>query len=808
MRKKSRLFGRPSPGEKCGLHGWLRPIPAYAATVLFALSMLAVHAESADENQPAGQTEHEEVPVHRFGADAEDAAEAEAGRDEASVHRLRTLTVIGDREAEYALPGAGSYLDSDDIRTQNYDDINRVLRRVPGVYVREEDGFGLMPNISLRGADMGRSSKVNLMEDGIITAPAPYSAPAAYYSPTAGRMAAIEVLKGSSQVRYGPHTTGGVINYLSTNIPLDQKLYLRSSYGSRNDFRLHTYFGNTQDTNLGRVGYLVELYGRHNDGFQTIGETFDFRRGNRTGFQKVEPMLKLSFEPNTAVYQYFEFKAGYSELDADISYLGVSDRDFRRDPYRRYAASRFDNIRTKQWRTYLRHYIEPTADFNLTTTLYFNYFERNWSKLHDLRGNYVGAGGQPVRNPSLAGAIAAGGTALDALRGRAPGTLRYRDNNRTYGAWGLDTVAEYSFDTGALSHRLTVGMRYHEDHIRRFQHDTLYGQNAFGYLTSRFVNIRGSQDNRRADTRALALFVQDDISIGDWTISPGVRYEHLRHSFHRFNSGQRGSGTLNMVAGGVGVTYDVNDNWVLFGGGHFGFSPPEPESRITNRLKEERSFNTELGVRYRDDSGAFAAQTTYFHTHFRDLLVRDNLGAGAGGDESVGRVRTQGLELSLSYDLGIARGWDFNNPYFLAATWTRSHLKSDTGSANPESIFSGGRKGNRVPYVPEWTLAGGAGIEFERWGAHMTGTFVDSTYTTASNTRLSRDVLGNPDARFGKTDSHFLLDLSAHYRMTPRSKLFAGVQNALNRKYISSRHPHGARPGAPQYIYAGIETSW
>jgi Fe(3+) dicitrate transport protein len=101
------------------------------------------------------------------------------------------LGTAGSRENERALVGSGTYLDTSDIRDQNYDDINRVLRKAPGVYIREEDGFGLFPNISLRGVDHGRSAKLMLLEDGIPMAPAPYASPAAYYSPTAGRMSGI-----------------------------------------------------------------------------------------------------------------------------------------------------------------------------------------------------------------------------------------------------------------------------------------------------------------------------------------------------------------------------------------------------------------------------------------------------------------------------------------------------------------------------------------------------------------------------------------------------------------------------------------
>ena len=98
----------------------------------------------------------------------------------------------------------------------NFQNINDILRNSTGVYSREEGGYGLFPNISLRGASSLRSAAVTMLEDGINIAPAPYSAPDAYYSPLAAKMHAIEVLKGSSQFRYGPHTTGGVINYQTT----------------------------------------------------------------------------------------------------------------------------------------------------------------------------------------------------------------------------------------------------------------------------------------------------------------------------------------------------------------------------------------------------------------------------------------------------------------------------------------------------------------------------------------------------------------------------------------------------------------
>ena len=150
-------------------------------------------------------------------------------QDQGATESLDPSLVIGG-EGTFDLPGSGYVIDTQELRSQNYYNINRILDRIPGVYLREETGNGNFPNISIRGGDGTRSDNVTIMEDGILTAPAAYSAPSAYYSPNPARMSGVEILKGSSQIAFGPHTTGGVVNYLSTQFPTDHSFYLRSTH--------------------------------------------------------------------------------------------------------------------------------------------------------------------------------------------------------------------------------------------------------------------------------------------------------------------------------------------------------------------------------------------------------------------------------------------------------------------------------------------------------------------------------------------------------------------------------------------------
>lgn len=712
-----------------------------------------------------------------------------------SVTGLAPMTVLGKREDVFMETGSASYVSGDRIRAAGASSIHQVLAQVPGVYVREEDGYGNFPNVSLRGADGTRSEKVTVMEDGILAAPAPYAGPAAYSTPRVGRMAGMEVLKGSSQVRYGPQTTGGVVNHLSTPVPGKAAGYLKATYGDYGTLYGHAHAGRTVETAAGRVGYLLEFQGNGSDGFREIDGT-----AADTGFSMWEPVVKVVFEPAGALKQRFEFKAVNTTFDADETYTGLVEADLRATPDRRYAATRFDRMESSHLRTHLKWIAEPSAAWRVESALYQGSFGRNWYKLDKVSG----AAG---RKRALHEVLATGGSygnELAVLRGSAAGVLDVKANDRDYSMYGWQNQVNHRFGTGDFEHDLAAGLRFHFDDQDRHHWLDSYAADGAGdfTLTGR---TRAGQDDKLEEVFATAVYLEDEIRIGGLTLRPGLRHEWLDLDFtNRKDPSKNRSGDEGFWMGGLSASQRLDEEHTVFGGVHRGVSSPGVEAYLLEGVDEEEATGWELGIRRRE--GWTNVELAGFFTDFDNLISTDT---GLGGEPSrnAGAAQVFGLESVVQHDAGRAAGFAWGVPMYLSATWTEASFRGTTPglAGGGDGIYAGGRDGNELPYLPEWRLAAGLGVDAGAWGANLDLAYQGTCWGTGYNEGKRP---GTPSSRDGKIDSLLTFDLSTWYQLHETTRLVAGVRNLFDERALVSRVPEGPRANAPRMIHFGIESKF
>ena len=714
--------------------------------------------------------------------------------------QLSPLTVTGIVPDLFELPGSAAVVAGEDFRARGYTNLKQIAATAPGVFVRDEDGFGNFPNISIRGVDGTRSAKVTLMEDGILTAPSPYSAPNAYYPPKSGRMAGIEFLKGSSQVMYGPHTTGGVVNFLSTPIPTEERRFFsRLTAGSYGNVFNQTWLGGVTQTEAGKVGALVELHTQLSDGFRQIDGV-----GRRSGYTLTEPMVKLSWEPSGGLRQRFELKVGQTDFDADESYAGLSEADLRARPDRRYASSRFDHHVAEQWRTYLKWSAEPDKSLRLDSALYFNRFDRMWDKLDGITpapGLLSNIGEALVHAPSLA--LLRG----DRVTGN-DGSFYTNKALRQHEAYGWQGAVTKRLEAGAVRHELTAGLRIHRDDAGGSNQRITYAvdDGVIGAGTPGAVSSAGYQQ-----TVATAFFIEDSIRTGALTLRPGLRYEYLNMG-STSAAGAYAPTTNAMVMGGLGFTCALNAEHALFGGVYRGGSAANPAGYAAG-ARSESSLGKELGWRGR--KGATSWELVAFHTDFHDLIA-PVVGVAGGGLLAVtngGGAVSYGLEALLRHDLaGGERGYKM--PVYAGLTWTHARFKDIVGSrlGNSAGIFAGAEDGHDIPYIPEWKLAAGAGLESGPYAGSLDLSYYSSTWGTGynANPRLvdGTNALADPSAIDGRVDGLLTVDLNLRWQCTRTFRVVGGVQNLLDRRAIISRAPLGGRANAPRTLFLGGELAF
>jgi Fe(3+) dicitrate transport protein len=712
---------------------------------------------------------------------------------------MSQITVIGSQDKLDFIPGAASIVSEEKLDRYQYTDVHRALKEVPGVTVQEEDGHGLRPNISIRGGRSNRSADITLMEDSVLAAPAPYSAPEAYYFPQMDRMESLEVIKGTGAIKYGPRTTNGVLNMVTKPIPANKQANFLAEAGAYETYRT----GFTAGSSFENVGVMLNAFHKETAGFKDI----DFVGGD-SGFnvQDVLGKIRLDTGSKSDRYQELLLKFGYYDEVSNETYLGLTDADFSATPNRRYGSSQLDKMDAKAWQATATHFVEINSDIDLTTTFYHNEVDRYWYRLNGVRVGGVRRDISTIFNDQAANA-----SYINSIKSAdtSGGTFIQRDNARTYFSQGVQSVFGTNYAIGETKNNLEVGARIHRDEEDRFQREDVFDMVAGRAVISSF-GTPGGGGNRIQSANAISGFVQNELSWNRFKVTPGIRFEEIklkRKDYGSNDPGRTGSAltvfenSLSVWIPGVGTSYEINDAWKLLAGVHKGFAPPgvpgtAGEAAFT---REEESINYELGTRYA--KGNWSGELFGFITDYENLLGRDTLssgGSGSGDSFNGGRVEVKGIEATGTYDFAEIAGLEKDYDLPLTLSYTRTHTEFKNSFVSSFEEWGTVAAGDELPYMPKNQLYVSAGLETDVWGISVAGKFVDEMRTRAGSGAID-------DSR--KVESHWTVDVAGEYKFTDHVSGFATIENILDEEYIAARRPAGARPGMPMTAMAGVKLS-
>ncbi|NQY50371.1 MAG: TonB-dependent receptor [Colwellia sp.] len=760
-----------------------------ALALTLALTLASQHSFAAEEASPSG--------------DEQLSASSSISRPISK--QVEVISIFGSHNQLETATGSAVVIGAAQLELFEFDDIHRVLQSVPGVYIREEDGYGLRPNIGLRGATSERSSKIALMEDGILIAPAPYAAPAAYYFPMMSRMTQVEIFKGPSAIQYGPNTVGGAINMVSRGITentVDQggSGMIDLAYGQDNYQKAHGYYSqniasDNALTGKGQIGVLIEGIHLGSDGFKTLTDS----QGNSqdTGFEKNEVIMKLNYVPSSSESnQFFQFKMGYGEETSNETYLGLTDEDFAEDGKVRYLASQKDQMDWEHYQFQLSHYIELSDELSLFSQAYHREFDRDWDRFNSFNTN------RSMQTILTSPDTGVNKLFMEVLRGDRDSltdkeALIFTLNDRRYYSKGIET--KLTWDTSIASAEVIVdsGIRLHQDNVTR-KHTASYYDMKLGVMERNGTPSAVITHNDDTAT-AVAAFTNVNAVIDNFHITLGLRVEHIEGEAIDYQASvdvpsiSKNSDTVFLP--GAGLFYQLTAEHGLLVGVNKGYVPNSPGQ--ASNVAPEESWNYEFGWRYSTDD--IQGEVIGFYNDYSNLKGACTFSSGCtqklDQEFNGGEVDVYGIEASTSISWQLTES--IKVPVKVAYTYSQSDFQNSFDSTF--SQWGSVEVGDELPYLPEQQLSIETGLQAEYWQASLMFKYI---------TEMSEAAGSNTELEGLTTDELIQVDFSAWYQVNKQIKLYGKVDNITDEAVIVSRRPFGARPGKPRQVIVGVKYSF
>lgn len=375
--------------------------------------------------------------------------------------------------------------------------------------------------------------------------------------------------------------------------------------------------------------------------------------------------------------------------------------------------------------------------------------------------------------------------ARDTLIAGVPGSV---ERNRRFefeqALYGIEFNFGSLFETGALEHSLAYGVEYEEANTKQVR---------FGSETDL---IAGDTSNRvgpdtfpvrdfpMSDTRRTGIYLQNQITIGSFSIVPGIRWDRFELSPRVDDIFTERNPAIDAVNIGddqfspkLGLLWSVTDSLQIYAQYTEGFrAPPVNDVNVgfTNLvfgyttlpnpdLRSESSRGYEGGLRYATERSQwdFAVFTTQYDDFIQSF-------------QTVGFDPVQQVILfqSVNVDEVEISGAEFAGsfaPAFLPEGW---RLRASLAYAEGENVATGAPVNTVAP------LNGVLGVDFASASGDWGGSLV-------ARAAAEQDELDESDGELLSPDGYAVFDLLAFWKPTDNSRLRAGVYNLADESYTA-----------------------
>ena len=334
-----------------------------------------------------------------------------------------------------------------------------------------------------------------------------------------------------------------------------------------------------------------------------------------------------------------------------------------------------------------------------------------------------------------------------------------------------------------------------------------------------------------ADTTSWALFANGEYQLTeDLTIFGGLRYtdDDVSAGIVRTTPAPgvavpggataSNSTTESDVSGKIGLQYNLNESWMIYGSAGTGYKGPaydlifaSNQERLANAIPPEDVTAYELGIKGEFWDGRARLGATLFHTSY------DNL-QGQGFDQerlafllvSAGEAVTEGLEVDLT--LKPTPNWLINMGYAYTDATYESYPKGECypGQSAAEGCVGGQQdlSGHQIANAPKNKFTMQTRLDFDLGGSFVP--YIGGSYRYQSES--PSDYTNDPKTL---RESYGILDLNAGVEAADGMwQVEVFVKNATDKFYTDRPGYSGLLGGYQSFLtrdawrYAGVEATY